>query len=442
MLKLHEKSQLTTVPDLDIFSVPPTQEAIERTYYTEHRPLSTLSSNQQIQFSFNSSKDEYINLRDMIFYIKLKINLKKTGNVVAADWKKIIPVNNLLHSLFKNVHLDIDNKSVTRSSPTYAYKAYFESLLGFTELSKSGFMSSQGWISNFEEHIQTFNENHSEIITPSTIDSTGLGKSIELCGKLHIDLAMQPKSIIGGTKMILTLVPNEPNFYLWINSVGLEPTVTFEDAALYVSRSKVIQPIVDVHNHLLLKNTAKYPIMRGVVKSFPISSGLTDVSIDNAIVGQMPRRIFIALVDSKGFNGDKANNPYNFENFDLNYLTASLDGELFPSISMKPNFGKGLYAKEYISLFDALNQLNTDSSLTITMKEWANGLTIYGLTFAPDPIDDCNKSGYWNPVRKGAININMKFGTALTKNINALIYVEYDNMIQLDSTRTPICDFI
>lgn len=442
MLKIHEKSQLTTIPDLDIFSLPPTQESIERTYYTEHRPLSTISSSQQIQFSFNSSKDEYINLRDMLFYIKLKINLKKATNVVAADWKKIAPVNNLLHSLFKNIHLDIDNKNVTRSTPNYSYKAYFESLLGFTESSKCGYMSSQGWQPDFEEHIKTFNDKYSEKITPSTIDTGGGGKSIELFGKLHIDLAMQPKSIVGGTKMMVTLVPNEPNFYLWITEAGLDGQVNFEDAALYVSRSKIIQPIVEVHNHLLAKNTAKYPIMRGVIKTFPITSGLTDVNLDNAIVGQVPRRIFFGLVDSRGFNGDKTVNPYNFEHFDLNYLAASLDGEIFPSIPIKPNFSKELYAKEYLSLYDTLNQLNTDSSLVINMKEWANGLTIYGLTFAPDPIDDCNKSGYWNPKRKGAININMKFNTALPKNINAVIYIEYDNLIQIDSDRSVISDFI
>ena len=442
MLKIHEKSQLTTIPDLDIFSVPPTQESIERTYYTEHRPLSTISSSQQIQFSITSSKDEYLNLRDMLFYIKLKINLKKASNVVAADWKKIAPVNNLLHSIFKNIHLDIDNKNVTKSSPTYSYKAYFESLLGFTEASKCGYMSSQGWYSDFDQHIQTFNDEYSRSITPSTINTDGTGKSIELCGKLHLDLAMQPKSIVGGTKIIITLVPNEPNFYLWITENALNASVIFEDAALYVSRSKVIQPIVEIHNHLLEKNTAKYPIMRGVVKTFPITSGLTDVNLDNAIVGQIPRRIFIGLVDSKGYNGDKTVNPYNFENLNLNSLAASLDGEIFPSIPIKPNFTDGHYAREYLSLFDTLNQLNTDSALTTDMKEWANGLTIYGLTFAPDPIDDCNKSGYWNPKRNGAININMKFGTALPKNINAIIYCEYDNLVQIDKTRTVITDYI
>ena len=442
MLKIHEKSQLTTIPDLDIFSVPPTQESIERTYYTEHRPLSTISSTQQIQFSINSSKDEYLNLRDMLFYIKLKINLKKASNVVAADWKKIAPVNNLLHSLFKNIHLDIDNKNVTKSTPTYSYKAYFESLLGFTEASKCGYMSSQGWYSDFDQHIKTFNEAYSTSITPSPINIDGTGKSIELCGKLHLDLAMQPKSIVGGTKILVTLVPHEPNFYLWITDNTLNASVVFEDASLYVSRSKVIQPIVEVHNHLLEKNTAKYPIMRGVIKTFPITSGLTDVNLDNAIVGQIPRRIFIGLVDSKGFNGDKSANPYNFENVNLTSLAASLDGEIFPSIPIKPNFTDGLYAREFLSLFDTLNQLNTDSALTTDIKEWANGLTIYGLSFAPDPIDDCSKSGYWNPVRKGTININMKFGTALPKNINAIIYCEYDNLIEIDKTRTVITDYI
>ena len=180
MFKIHEKSQITTIPELDIFSLPPTQESISKTYYTEHRPLSTLSSTQQIQFSVNSAIDEYINLRDTLFYIKLKVNLKKATDVTDDDWKKIQPVNNLLHSIFKNIHLDIDNKNITRTPPTYAYKSYFENLLGFTETSKVGYMSAQGWINDFDANIQTFTESYAHLLKPSTVNKNGEGKSIEL----------------------------------------------------------------------------------------------------------------------------------------------------------------------------------------------------------------------------------------------------------------------
>ena len=75
-------------------------------------------------------------------------------------------------------------------------------------------------------------------------------------------------------------------------------------------------------------------------------------------------------------------------------------------------------------------------------NDYKAGNVIYGFSFSPDPVDDCNKSGYVNPISHGSIRISMKFSAATTHNINALLYCEYDNMIQIDATRQPYCDYI
>jgi hypothetical protein len=123
MSAIHEMSNITPHPDFDLFGVPPTQLTIERDVQSEHRPISTLDSRSIIQFVITTSNDEYIQLRDTLFKIKLKINIKKAAlntNVDADDWKKIAPVNLLLHSLFKNVQVEVDGKSISLSPQTYA----------------------------------------------------------------------------------------------------------------------------------------------------------------------------------------------------------------------------------------------------------------------------------------------------------------------------------
>ena len=97
--------------------------------------------------------------------------------------------------------------------------------------------------------------------------------------------------------------------------------------------------------------------MRGVVKSFNIPTGSLDVNFDNAILGQIPRRMFLALVHSSGFNGVEADNPFRFQHFNLNYLTASVDGVQYPSIAFTPNFTSDHYIREYMSVFETLNQV-------------------------------------------------------------------------------------
>src|SRR5437868_8324880 len=108
MNKIHELSQITTLADFDLFSVPPTQLTVENSITTEHRPISTLSPDSIIEFSVNSAIDEYINLRDTMLHMRIKIDIARASgaNVTAADWKKIQPVNNLLHSLFRTIDLE------------------------------------------------------------------------------------------------------------------------------------------------------------------------------------------------------------------------------------------------------------------------------------------------------------------------------------------------
>ena len=442
MNKIHNLSQITTLADYDLFSVPPTQLTVEKNIITEHRPLSTLTPDSMIEFSVSSAIDEYIHLRETMLYIKLKIDIvRATGsNITAADWKKIQPVNNLLHSLFRSVDLEIEGKSVTQAPQTYPYKAYFETLLGFTDEAKKGYLSSSFWYDD-QDKKTAIDEAQTKRITPDTITADGKGKSIELFGKLHLDLAFQPKALLGGTKLKFTLIPNNKAFYLWHTATEI-PTVTFESAALYVTRSKLAYPVVEAHNLALTRGTAKYPIMRSNVRSFTVPTGSLDVNLDNAILGQIPRRMFLAMVDSKGFNGSGKDNPFKFEHFNLNYLTAAVDGVQYPSIAYTPDFTNGLYAREYIGLFDTLNQLTTDSCLSLSKENYGKGNVIFGFSFAPDPIDDCSKTGYVNPTKHGSVRLSMKFSSALTANINVLIYCEYDNMIEIDATRQPITDFI
>jgi hypothetical protein len=443
MSAIHELSSITPLPEFDIFGVPPTQLTVDRDLVTEHRPISVLNSNSQIQFVIQSAVDEYIQLKETLLYMKIKVNIKKTptGNILETDWQKIAPVNNLLHSLFKQVDLEIEGKSITLAPQTYAYKAFFETFLGYTKDAKESFLTASGWYDDTGEKA-AFSESRSKLIRPTTIDVDGDGKSIELMGKLHLDLAFQPKALLGGTTIKLTLVPNEPSFYLWTKDDKVHPEVEFENASLFVHRSKVNFPVVEGHNLALNNGTAKYPICRSNVKAFNISSGVHDFSIDNAINGQMPRRIFVALVPNDAFKGNILKNPFNFKHYKLDYIAAYIDGTQFPTKAFKPDFENGLYVREYMSLFESLNQITTDSTLTIDKDKWANGNTIFGFNFAPDMGDDCNKMGYVNPIKRGTLRLDLKFTEALKEAIDVLVYCEYDNLIEIDLTRNAITDYI
>jgi hypothetical protein len=347
-----------------------------------------------------------------------------------------------LHSLFKAINLEIDGKMLTINPQTYAYKAYLESFLGFTFDAKVSHLTSQGWNQEDTDEQVKLEDKAKSFLKPTTISTDGKGKSIELMGKLFLDLAFQPKALIGGVNMKITLIPNDKAFYLWNLDGTITPTVTFEKASLFVSKSKVAQPIVEAHNLALTKGTAKYPITRGYVKAFTINTGSLDVNIDNAFSGQLPKRLFVMLVSNEAFNGHIKKNPYNFEHFNLNYITASIDGIQYPSIAYTPDYANDLYMREFVGLYDTLKSLSTDSIPCIHRKEFSKGNAIYGFDFGNENCEDCHKSGFIDVIRRGSVRVQMRFSAALTENVSALMYAEFDNLIEINTNRQAITDFL
>jgi|GEM_PF-5190229 len=76
------------------------------------------------------------------------------------------------------------------------------------------------------------------------------------------------------------------------------------DATLFVRRSKILPDVLLAHAKALAKTTAKYPLTRVEMKS--IHSGIYGETLDNVILGQIPKRLIISFVDNRAFNGNRA----------------------------------------------------------------------------------------------------------------------------------------
>jgi hypothetical protein len=442
MSAIHELSTITPLPELDLFGVPPTQTSVDYDICTEHRPISTLSPDSLIEFNVHTGYDEYIKLSETELYMKIRVDLKKalTGTPDAADWDKVSVVNNLLHSMFKQVDIYIGDKQITLSHQTYAYRAEMETRLGMSPEAKKSRLTACGWEKDDPASPDGINATRSTWITFNPDDSTKIrGKEIELMGKLHLDLAHQERGLIGGTSLLVKLTPNEPAFYLMASN-DVRPKVDFMDAALFVHRSKINKMVVDAHLLALNTATAKYPITRSYVIANTINQGTLDAVIDNVHSGQLPRRVFVAFVDNAAFNGSLLKNPFNYKHFDIVFLACFLDGIQFPLKAFQPDFDKQLTVREYMSLFEATNQTGTDSCIDVPWSDYDKGNTIFGFNFAPDLSTGCKGSGHVNPIRRGSLRIQVRFKKALATTINILVYCEFDKIIEIDESRNAILD--
>src|SRR5271156_682156 len=82
---------------------------------------------------------EYINLEKTTLTVKVKIT---NADGAAIDSKtsrdaQVALVNNAMHSLFRDVELQINGKRIAGDN-TYAYKSYISSMLSFSKETQEG----------------------------------------------------------------------------------------------------------------------------------------------------------------------------------------------------------------------------------------------------------------------------------------------------------------
>ena len=433
-LKIHPTSTGTDLPLFNHWEVPPTQRDVERTLVTEHRPIATLSSSSNIEFHFRSGYNEHVLLNKTNLYVKLNITLKaKTGKTITnADWKDVLPANYLLHSLFKNVEVLINGKETCSKPGTYAYRAFLDAKFGFTNDAKSSHLSSALWEPDAAKRIKYF--------TPKTSSSNqSKSNEVELMGRLHVDLAFQGKTLLGGSDVRVVLTPHDPSFYFQIKSTNENVAgvdVSFKDASLYATTAILHQSFLDHHTDGLHKSPAKYFMTAAEVRHDTIPVGSLDKSFDNVCNGRLPRLVIVQLVESEAQNGSFSQDPYYFNHFDLKSICAYVNGHQVPLNAYQMDFDKGQYLRAFMSLPQSVNQDGMDSILSVNRSNYITGNVHIGLNLSQDGSTGITSSV--NPLRFGNLRIVMRFNKDTPKTLSALFYCSYDHCIEINETRSLV----
>ena len=67
------------------------------------------------------------------------------------------------------------------------------------------------------------------------------------------------------------------------------------------------------------------------------------------------------------------------------------------------------------------------------------GYTLFAFDLTPDL--SANYAGHWNLVKHGSLRLEVRFEKPLTETVNCIVYAEFDNVIEIDSSRQVIVDF-
>ena len=174
------------------------------------------------------------------------------------------------------------------------------------------------------------------------------------------------------------------------------------------------------------------------LKSFTFSSGSQSLSIDNAVLGPVPKRILFTMIKNKDFLGSIDTNPYFFRHYYISSFALYVNGKQIPGVGLSLDTSHEKTVMAYRTLFEGSGIHHSNSGLQITPDMYINGyfMLLYDLT-----PDRAASEGHTSHQDNGNVRIELTFAKPLPDAITCLIYLEYDGTVLIDDKRLVTTDY-
>ena len=218
--KIDDKQQCGK-SELLLFDEPPVQIQIQEGKWDVISTKSNLESNTVIRFDIPGSSNYFISVGDTELHLDLFISktTDKTSYIRAGE-TKVGPINNIIHSLFEQVTVNLNNTLVENSNSCYAYRAYMETLLNSSKEYKETILRAGNvWYKDEKDMDSSVFApvTGGAQVNPCFVSRQKIfadGKTVQLCGKLHCDFFSQPRLLLPNVDIGVELTRSKPSFYL------------------------------------------------------------------------------------------------------------------------------------------------------------------------------------------------------------------------------------
>ena len=440
---------------LNIFSVPSTDYDLQGYRMVPYHKLS--SSITSMKFSVQQLED-YVDLNRSYFVIDLRLSTSGQNGIVAdansasdaKNTKFTYAVNNLAHTIFKQINVRFNGTLMTEQTDTYAYSAYLQTLLNYSQDDGETLLAPQGWV-NFlnvwptltsgADDISTLvgsRRNESHLLKTLTVPFRG-NNVVRLIMRPYLPVFHTGKIMVPGVEMNFELHFNSPDFYSWASlNDGTKAYVRLReqdvDITLHLCRLS-LNP--DIYSSLegerkFRKEVVKYPVVRDQIRSFTFNGTTTVWQQDNLFLGKVPQRMIVGILDSTAFNGDKEKYPFAFQSKGVTSIRQFIEGEEYPYVTLEFAGNNTLKDWEgYRRFLDAAGSVAKHREFMVKPGDWGHNknCTLYMWNNVPSGDADGPKL---NPKQTGNVRLEIKFRAALNANITILVWGEFESVIYID----------
>ena len=340
-----------------------------------------------INFRINNRIDKhYIDISNINMELTLAL-VKADGTATNFNDTKASFVNNIAHSIFKNVEVKLNQKVCTDGDQNYHFLAYMSKLLNYSP----EFFRSQGpmfgWAKDkagdmdyhaitravagttasvkaadgtsnvtviktlaTEENVLSqrnawFFDNMEQ--TKGTAVTTY--KDVTFFDKLMVAPFMVDKLLPYGIDIFITLQQAAQEFFISVADANKGEKLIIKDIKLHVPYVKLSDPtFLQLETTMKSGKSRRIPMVRTRVIRYPIASGTTHPRIQHLFSGRsLPQKIVVGIVSNAAEAGNLQKNPFNFDYNKVQSVQIFRNGMAYPKfinslISIRRSTSKNL----------------------------------------------------------------------------------------------------
>lgn len=418
--------------NLSLFESPPIETATDKTEWIEYRPVTQITKGSTIEFYIPGTSNDYVDLKHSRLFIKCKIT-KHDGSPV-EEVAKAAFINLPLHSLFRQVDVALQQHVITPSvGQNYPYKAIIDTLLSHERPPYKAVLQSELFFKDSANYMDSLVSESGNAGLMGRAEYTDGGKSVDLEGPICMDICQQERLIMNGVSISIKLFPNTDPFVI-MGPAADKHKYSIEDAKMKICHVKVNPGVMLGHAAALKKNPALYPHIRSDIKAFNIPQGSFTWNMDDIYQGSVPSRVVVGLVGGQSYSGSYEKNPFNFQHYNLNFISFEVDGSSVPGRPLQPNYKENNFVSSYLTMVNAAKQN------TLINHTFIDGRYAYPLGYCLYVFDVKGKQEkqFMNLLHKGHTRLSIRFDEALKESVTAVVYSHFPAILQIDEARNII----
>ena len=289
----------------------------------ENYPTTSLDENC-IEFEFQTGRNYYVDLRQSFLALKLKfvkgrgydtyeskekkkehkdesVVFSETGDDDSEEEEvaRVTYVNNIMHSIFPNVEVYINNQQIYNSNGFYAHKSYISNNLTGAITEYKGVLHCEGY--DYKQDPEDIPNPLPDPFFTRRMKLLSRPDGFVLYGNLGIDFFSTSELLHPNMKTRLRLIRARPNFYMI--SDNLNVSLGIVDCSLYTRRIALKDDYHKKRIEMLAYAPVEYNYLETLAKTFIIPARKNQLIQENFFNNAPIRRIAIAMNTNSAFTG-------------------------------------------------------------------------------------------------------------------------------------------